>query len=443
MCVQRRTRGTRIMRFLASLWTAPRPSSLGEEQSVSYPGSLETVRNGRRTPSAQTVGAVKNGPSRAAAVAWAFAALATVLLAGAVALLFSQPVTIGDRQGILTPALAVLAFALTGALIVTGRPRHSIGWIYVASAVLTALGMFAIAYSTLAEQLGLPYGPAAVAVFVVSWFAGNLLPITLGLLLFPDGRLPSARWRAVVPIAAVGYLAIVGNNVLAGRPEFETLRALAGLGILAIPTAILASVGSLVWRWQHAIGVERQQLKWVGTAALFLGLDFVVVTVLASSGLIPQSGSVTVALLSLGIALVPVAVGIAILRYRLYDIDVLISHTLVYGSLVAVLGAGYFGSVLLLQAVLAPITAGSEAAVAVSTLGIVAVFNPARGWMHGLVDRRFYRSRYDAQQTLDSFSAHMSDEVDLDALSRELLATVAETMQPAQIGLWLRHRDPR
>jgi MFS family permease len=386
---------------------------------------------------------VRNARHRPAAVAGVSALVAVALLVGAIALVLVQPQGGAGNEGILTLAVEVLALAVTGALIVTGQPRHPIGWIYIASALLIGLGMFATAYAALAQQLPLPFGPAAVAIFTISWFAGSLLPITIGLLLFPDGRLPSRRWRAVVAITAVGYLAVVGNNTLAGRPEYETLHNLAGLGLLAIPVAILASVGSLVRRWRHALGLERQQLKWVGAAALFLALDVVALIVLAAVGAIPESGGVSAALLALGIALMPVAVGIAILRHRLYDIDVLISQTLVYGSLTAVLGAGYFGSVILLQAVLVPITSGSEAAVAVSTLGVVAVFSPARRWIQGLVDRRFYRSRYDAQRTLDRFSSQMRDEVDLDALSRELLATVAETMQPAQAGLWLRRGDHR
>jgi len=162
---------------------------------------------------------MKNGRNRAAVVAWAFAALAAGLVVGAAAVLSSQPGTIADGQGILVPALEVLALALTGALIITGRPRHPIGWIYVASAVFTATGMLAISYSTVADQRGLDYGAAALAVFAVSWFAGNLLPITIGLLLFPNGRLPSARWRVVVPITAVGYLAIVGNNTTTEDPS--------------------------------------------------------------------------------------------------------------------------------------------------------------------------------------------------------------------------------
>jgi MFS family permease len=399
---------------------------------------LGTRRNDRRTRSAQTVAAGKNGWNRAAAVAWTFAALAIVLLIGAVALLFSQAVTIGDGQGIFVPALEVLAFALTGALIITGRPRHPIGWIYVASALLTAIGMFAIVYSTVADQRGLQYRTAALAVFAISWFAGNLLPITIGLLLFPNGRLPSARWRAVVAITAVGYLAIVGNNALAGRPEYETLRAISGLGMLAIPIAILASVGSLVWRWQHTIGVERQQLKWVGAAALFLGLDVVVVLLFASIGVFPESGSVTVAVLTLGIALVPVAVAVAILRYRLYDIDVLINRTLVYGATSAGIVAAFFGGIVVLQALLRPLTSGSEIAVAGSTLVSFALFQPLRRRVQGAVDHRFYRSRYDAERTLDLFSVRLRDEVDLESVRGELLDAVGRTVQPAHASVWLR-----
>lgn len=367
-----------------------------------------------------------------------FAVLALALLAAAAILQFSQPVATAGRQGTLALAVEVLAFALTGALIVTGRPHHPIGWIYVGSAQLMAVGALALTYSVLAQEVALPGGSIAAVAFVISWFGGNLLPITVGLLLFPTGSLPSARWRVVVAITAVGYLGFLGSNALAERTGSDPLHAIAGTGLVAVPVAVLASVWSLVRRWQSARGAEREQLKWAGAAALLLALDLVALIILALIGLIPPSGGVMLVALALGIALLPIAVTIAILRFRLYDIDLLISQTLVYASLTAILGAGYFASVILLQRLLAPITAGSEAAVATSTLVIVGVFNPVRRSTRGFVDRRFYRPRYDAARTLDTFSAQLRDEVDLDSLSRELLATVTATMQPAQAGLWLR-----
>lgn len=331
---------------------------------------------------------MRNALDRAAVVAWALALLAMVLLAGAIALLLIQPVATAGLEGILAPALEVLALALTGALIVTGRRRHPIGWIYVASALLIALGIFAVAYSALAQQLPLPLGPLADAVFTISWFAGSLLPITIGLLLFPDGRLPSRRWWAVVAISAVGYLAIVGNNALAGRPEYETLHSLAALGLFAIPAAILTSVGSLIWRWQHAVGVERQQLKWVAAATLFLALDFIAVIFLASVGAIPQSGG-AVALLALGVALVPISVGIAILRYRLYDIDILINRTLVYGTITALLGGSFVAAQeLLKRTFIATTGASSDLAVVLALFVIVTLFTPLRARVQAIVDRR-------------------------------------------------------
>ena len=388
---------------------------------------------------------MRNGLGRAAAVAWVSALFAAALLIGMLALLFVERPTGDDVEtvgigwaDVFSFGLGILAFAVVGALIVTRHPRHPIGWIYAASGLLIGLAGFSLAYSRMAQQLFLPFAQLADAVFGVTFFAGFLLPITLGLLLFPDGHLLSRGWRAAVLITVIGYVGIVGNNALAERPEYEALHSAAGLGAFAIPAAILASVASLIRRWRRAVGVERQQLKWVGAAALLLGLDLIAVMLLATFGAIPESGGVTFVLLALGIALLPVAVGIAILRYRLYDIDVLIRRTLVYAALSAVLLAAYVSGVALFESLLAPLTAGNGIAVAISTLAVVALFQPVRRRIQGFVERRFYRRRYDTERTLDQFAARLRDEVELDALRGDLLTVVGDTMQPVHASLWLR-----
>jgi MFS family permease len=385
---------------------------------------------------------VTDGRNRAAIVAWVSALFAAALLIGWLSLVFVERPTGDDAAtagigGVLGLGLGIL-FAIVGALIVTRHPRHLIGWIYTATGLLIGLAGFSLAYSRLAQQLFLPFAQLADAVFGVTFFAGFLLPITLGLLLFPDGHLVSRGWRAAVLITVIGYVGIVGVNALAQRPEYETLHTAAGFGALTLPAAVLASVASLILRWRRSVGVERQQLKWVGAVALLLGLDLIAVILLASFGAIPESGGVTFVLLALGIALLPMAVGIAILRYRLYDIDVLINRTLVYGALSAALAATYFVAVLTFETVLRPVTAGSELSVALSTLAVVALFTPLRARLQQFVDRRFYRSRYDAERTVDAFSVRIRDEVALDALRGDLLTVVGDTMQPVHVSLWLR-----
>ena len=381
--------------------------------------------------------------NRAAATAWASALLAAALLIGLLDLEFVQRPA-GDQNGtvgvgaLLSVGLGVLAFAIVGALIVTRRPRHPIGWIYTASGLLIGLALFSVEYSRLARQLFLPFAPVGDAIFGVAFFAGFLLPITFGLLLFPDGHLPSRGWRAAVLITVIGYLGIVGVNALAERPEYEALHTAAGFGALAVPAAILASVASLILRWRRAVGVERQQLKWVGAAALLLGLDLVAALLLISFGAIPTSGGITFVLLATGIALVPVAACVAILRYRLYDIDVLIRRTLVYGATTLTLAVLFFGGVLLIQALLRPFTQGNELAVAASTLVSLALFQPLRRRVQATVDRRFYRSRYDATRILDEFGIRLRDEVDLDAVRASLLGAVEQTLQPAHASVRLR-----
>jgi hypothetical protein len=215
--------------------------------------------------------------------------------------------------------------------------------------------------------------------------------------------------------------------------QFANLLPIAVLALL-IPL-LLTVVGAPIVRWRRSIGVERQQLELFVYAASFVLLGYVLII----SGL-PGPWS---ALIDLGHMGLPVAIAVAVFRYRLYDIDVLINRTLVYGATTALIGGAFFGGIVVLQALLRPFTAGSEIAVAGSTLASVALFQPLRARIQGFVDRRFYRARYDATRTLDTFSLRLRDEVELDAVRSGLLDAVAETLQPAHASLWLRRNDSR
>jgi len=268
-----------------------------------------------------------------------------------------------------------------------------------------------------------------------------MLVPTLLLLLFPDGRLPSPRWRPVAWLAAVGILGIgVGEAFAPGTLDnfpAENPFGLGGAGgriaealavcFALIAIAALASVASLVVRLRRSSGDERQQLKWLASGGV----------VLALAG--PASGAAGSALpIIIGQVAVAVAVGVGILKYRLYEIDVVINRTLVYGALTATLGVAYLGTVLLLQLTLNPLTDSNSLAVAASTLAVAALFRPARSRIQGAVDRRFYRRKYDAARTLEAFSARLRDEIDLDTLGAELREVVDETMQPTHVSVWLR-----
>jgi len=194
---------------------------------------------------------------------------------------------------------------------------------------------------------------------------------------------------------------------------------------------VLASGAELVVRFRRAHGVERQQLKWVASSGMFCALAF---GVMVASGT-PKASQV---LMVAAFTSMPIAIGIAITRYRLYDIDVLINRALVYGSTTASIALAFFAGIVVLQALLRPLTSGSEVAVAVSTLISVALFQPLRQRVQDAVDGRFYRSRYDAARTLDTFSIRLRDQVALDAVRGDLLEAVRETVQPAHAALWLR-----
>jgi hypothetical protein len=348
--------------------------------------------------------------------------------------------------------LAFAAFMAVGAVIVAHRPGNAVGWIFSAIGLLTATGMLAGEYAARAD-LGRPGAlPGGIlAAWYSSWFWYPTLALVLvfTLLLFPTGRLLSAAWRPVAVAAAAATVGITMLSALTPTLEDEnyTVRNPIGLAWVQDPeqTAVgtvlfallLGCMGaaalSLVLRFHRAQGVERQQLKWFTYAGALMVLFGLV------PELLPTTANISEALWGLGAVLVPVAAGIAILRYRLYDIDRLINRTLVYAALTALLGVVYAGVVLVLGQLFGGVGAEPPSwAVAGATLAVAALFQPARRRIQQAVDRRFNRRRYHAAKTIEAFSARLRQEIDLDTLSAELLAVVDQTMEPTKASLWLR-----
>jgi hypothetical protein len=385
----------------------------------------------------------------AARLAWMLCGLATaatvlavvldILIAGAS---HEVPADLEVGAGDLVWPAVVLGFAFVGALVASRHPGNAVGWIFGAGAVAFSLSGLAEAYAVytlFADPDGLLGGGETAAwLSVWVWVLGGVPLIALFPLLFPNGRLLSSRWRPVI-WAALAALVSLSVGIAFAPGTFDDLSpvvnpygvegvagdvfsAMQPLGWMLLILSLIASVTSLVLRFRRARGVERLQIKWVAAAGVVLVASFLLWEVW--EGLAP-----------LGIFAMVLAAGIAILRHRLYDIDVVINRTLVYGVLTATLAATYVGLVLLLQLVLSP---GSDLAIAGSTLGVAALFRPARTRIQAVVDRRFYRHKYDAQRTLEGFAGHLRDEVELDSLSAALRKVVAETMQPAHVSLWLR-----
>ncbi len=385
---------------------------------------------------------------RAIAVALA---VASALLVVVGLLFFALYVTVPVPDSLGWPftvafAVGVLTFAAAGAVIAATSPGNRIGWLILVIGVVGALNfVLERAGAYLDFVRGEPLGSwllAATSPFVVENTAVLLLVVPL---LFPDGRLPSPRWRPIlwlavsaIVLATLGSLAVTQILLLglpnAHRIDSVVLRIAFDIGIGMILAGTAAAVASLIDRYRHAGPTTRLQIRWfVYAAALFGSLVIGVVLVAGVT-----SDPTLVALLSAAHSLFPVAIMVAVLRYRLYDIDVLIRRTLIYVALSAVLLGTYILGVVVFQTLLAPITSGNGIAVAISTLAVVALFQPMRTRIQATVDRRFYRSHYDAERTLESFSVRLRDEVDLDAVRVELLDSVARAIQPASVSLWLR-----
>jgi len=310
-----------------------------------------------------------------------------------------------------------------------------------------------------------PY-PVAIGAIGNQWLwitTVGLIGIYL-LLLFPDGKFPTRRWRPLALFSAVVILlASVAEGLAPGPLEnqgmvrnpfgVETLPWLVGASYVLVPLlplCILASAMSMVLRYRHSGGEVRQQIKWVAFAASFSGITYLIAmlsqlaAVMVSEGGLPRFpwwAEILFSVAVLGFAGVPVAIGFAVLRYRLYDIDIIINRTLVYGSLTATLVALYLGGVASIQLLFRAMTGQEQQpqlAVVVSTLAIAALFNPLRKRIQSFIDRRFYRRKYDARRTVEAFSAKLRDETDLGTLNRDLAGVIEETLQPAHVSLWLR-----
>jgi hypothetical protein len=349
-----------------------------------------------------------------------------------------------------TTAIAV-GYSTVGAILASRLPKSPIGWLFCAIGLSFGVVHFSAEYAIyalLARPGSLPWGEASIWLWSWVWVPAIGLVVFLDLL-FPDGRLPSARWRwfARFTIAAVAVGVILA--AFSPGPILE-LPIRNPLGIEGFPnvyrpvevfmyTLVVVGASSMLLRLRRAGWIERQQIKW-----------FAYATAVAISGIILKNTIflmtgetwvwwVGLVLTVIGLAGNPIGMGVAIFRYRLYQIDLIINRTLVYGSLTATLVALYFGVIVLLQRVFVAFTGDtSTLAVVASTLLIAALFNPLRRRIQSFIDRRFYRRKYDARKTLESFSAQLRDETDLEALRGDLVGVVRETMQPAYVSLWLR-----
>ncbi len=346
-----------------------------------------------------------------------------------------------------------LTFATVGLVLARARPDNSVSWLF--SVVGVFVGVYLVTeryqYYALVVRPELPLGE--LAAWLQAWTYVPALGVVVTLLpqLFPTGRPVTRRWSAGLWLAGAGSLGVLLNDALApGRlnqssvpnpyalsPERYEL--VEGLGISLYLAAAVVGFAALIVRWRRAGHRERQQLKWF---AYFAALIPVFVVANAALQLlrvdetfadVAEFAAATGAFLGL-----PVAVAISILRYRLYDIDLVIKRTLVYGALTALLVAAYLSLVLLLRLLLSPATGESDLAVAGSTLAVAALFRPLRARIQSVVDRRFYRERYDAARTLEGFATRLRDELDLETLGTDLRGVVHHTMQPAHVTLWLR-----
>jgi hypothetical protein len=425
-------------------------------------------------------------------LAWSLCAVCVALIGLALVLDFLTGEVIpagepGERPGLgfaVVTGVLSLAFPMVGALIASRLPNNPIGWLFCGMGVLYTAGRFTGAYAdyALVENFAFPGGEYVAWFSSCLWFATLTLGVFL-ILLFPDGQLPSRWWRLVAWAALFGVsLAVLGFGFMpdylivshpyvqnpfgvigvigGGLTTYEVFGASRFLGMVLLLTSSLAALFSLILRLHHTRGIERQQIKWFLFAAVpltvFLGLielDLLILNLsydfdlrfdfLFNNGtsIFPSweafSGVQFVAVFAL--LSTPVFTYIAILKYRLYDIDVVINRTLVYVSLTVTLLALYFVGIIVLQQLFILLTGQqSTLAVVASTLLIAALFAPLRRRIQSFIDRRFYRRKYDARKTLEAFSAQLRDETDLNALSDALVGVIKETMQPAHVSLWLR-----
>jgi hypothetical protein len=395
------------------------------------------------------------GSRSAAMITWCVAA--AMVAAG----LVLNVMNLDSNAGISPPLDHDIVFSLwaaiystVGAVVAIRSRGHVVGWLLLGAGFIFALGSLSFEYANRALGPGSWPGGSWMLWVAETPSALALVLIPLALLLFPDGRFVSARWRPLAGVSVLTALCLLAIGVAPGRLDpsapgpnplgIEGARPVVdAVGVVGWVLAVVlfaAAGAATVLRLRRSTGATHQQMKWVCYAAAILGVIWAQWTVLYLLG---AMGDVMFAaelfIVAAAMAAVPVAMGIAILRYRLYGIDVIIRKTLVYAALVAILGAAYIGGVVLLSEGLRSLTGGTGAvAVTLSTLGVAAMFQPLRRRIQHAVDRRFYRDHYDSARIVSLFNHRMRDEIDLGALETELLAVVTAALQPASVGLWLR-----
>ena len=385
----------------------------------------------------------------------------------AILTLIADPSRLAEFAGRLVTILPFFSFPVVGVLIASRRPGNAIGWICLVTGLFWT-AFFANDVSSTYElaRTGTVQSSVAIdALTQATWvFPVGLLGVYM-ILLFPDGRLPSGRWRpfarfagAVMVLISVCFVLTPGP--LEGHPgvqnpfgleQFSWLPVATVVTVLMLPLCILIAALSLVLRYRHANRETREQIKWLALAASFVGLMYFGTL---ASGLLfspasyisnetaPVWVSLSQQLSYVSFASVPIAIGFAVLKYRLYDIEIIINRALVYGPLTAALVLIYVAAVISLQFAFRALTGGeSQLAIVASTLAIAALFNPLRRRIQNFTDRRFYRQKYDAAKTLEAFSGRLRNETDLDALGEDVLAVVRESMQPEHATLWLRELE--
>jgi hypothetical protein len=392
-----------------------------------------------------------------AVLAWAVAGLTVASLVPAFRLLslvwLEDSSNAAPTLATIAPVtLAVVSAAIVGALVASRRPGHPVGWLLLGVGLAVATNALVepyVKYGLVVRPGSVPGARYLVPILYSSYLVG-LACAGFVLLLTPTGSLPSPRWRwwaraaAAAPVLIVLGFAVQPDplapdylgNPLAVPALAPALLVAALAGMAVVGVGLLAGAVSLVLRFRRARGVERLQLRWLALAAALASALLLAGLVAVFLG----RDAVVLVSLSLCLALLPLATGAAILRYRLYDLDRIISRTLAYGLLTVLLGLGYAAVVLGLGRLLPE---GSSLVVAAATLAVAALFQPLRRRIQGAVDRRFNRRRHDAARTIQAFSGRLRDQVDLEDLTAELLAVVDQTMQPTQASLWLRpHPDP-
>jgi hypothetical protein len=381
-------------------------------------------------------------------LAWGTCVLTLILIASIVVMTLLN----GEGPGDANFAIVGVSSAVVGGVVASRRVTNPVGWLFLGGALSATVRGLAGQYAV----YGIVTNPGALPLpYAMAWLSNTLVMIgpvisfVLIPLYFPDGRPVSRRWSLVtwlalasLPVITVFYALNPGEAVdgsgIQNPLGIEALRrfmeAFDPIVLVWYIGLILAAAASLVVRFRRSAGEERQQLKWFTYAAAFIPIWFLVNSPIEAA--VPNLFAV---MDSLFIAAVPIAAGIAILRYRLYDIDLIINRTLVYGALTLLLALIYFGGIVLVQATLRTLT-GQESSLAVvaSTLVIAALFNPLRHRIQSFIDRRFYRKKYDAARTLEDFSVRLREETDLERLGGELVSVVRETMQPGHASLWLR-----